>query len=99
MKGKMMRWTDRAVDLSRRLELLGAPPEIVRAADDAIQHFVWATDCRRQANAPYAQRGDDYQPGWGAKADKAHYHGKKCLKEAQKWMDEYMATNPVRPIQ
>lgn len=82
----MMRWTDRAVNLSERLQVIGAPPEIVRKADDAIQHFVWATDCRRQANNPKCQT-----PGWGAKADKAHYHGKKCFNEANKWLDDYLA--------
>lgn len=71
------------------LEDAGAPQEVCLKASDAVQHFVWATDCRRQANAPYEKRGDGYRPGWGPKADKAHYHGKKCYAEAKKWQDEY----------
>jgi hypothetical protein len=82
-----MRWTDRAVNLSQWLESHGAPPEIMRKAYDAIQHFVWATDCRRQANdTTYCETRI---PGWGAKADKAHYHGKKCYAEALAWHDEF----------
>lgn len=76
------RWTDRAVRLSDRVDELGAPVEIQRAAWDAIQHFVWATDCRRQANNPRTPT-----PGWGAKADKAHYAGKKAFAVAQAWLD------------
>lgn len=85
------RWTDRAVRLSEAVQGLGAPQAIQQAAYDAVQHFVWATDCRKQANVPYAKRGDNYRPGWGAKADKAHYHGKKCFAVAQKWLDEHLA--------
>jgi Ni,Fe-hydrogenase I small subunit len=83
---KRVTWTDRAVNLSQRVEHYNAPREIVRAADDAIQHFVWATGCRRQANNPKCKT-----PGWGAKADKAHYHGKKCFAAAQKWLDDHLA--------
>lgn len=81
------RWTDRAVRLVESVESRDAPPEIQRAAQDAVQHFVWATDCRRQANAPYAKRGDNYMPGWGPKADKAHRAGRKAFKVAQDWLD------------
>lgn len=76
------RWTDRSVRLVKTVERMSAPAEIQRAAQDAVQHFVWATDCRRSANNPTCRT-----PGWGAKADKAHYHGKKCFKVAQTWVD------------
>lgn len=86
------RWTDRAVRLSQAVDGLHAPQAIQRAAVDAVQHFVWATDCRKQANAPYSKRGDNYLPGWGAKADKAHRAGKKAFAVAQKWLDEHRAS-------
>lgn len=92
------RWTDRACRLNESVEALNAPQAIQQAAYDAVQHFVWATDCRKQANVPYAQRGDNYKPGWGAKADKAHRAGKKAFAVAQKWLDEYRAANPIQPI-
>ena len=85
------RWTDRAVRLVETVERTGAPAEIQRAAQDAVQHFVWATECRRTANVKYAERGDNYKPGWGAKADKAHRAGKKAFAVAEKWLDEHRA--------
>lgn len=78
------RWTDCAVRLVESVERLGAPPEVVRAAQDAVQHFVWATDCRRQSRNP-AHR--EVRVPWGAKADAAHYAGKKAFKVAQNWLD------------
>jgi hypothetical protein len=80
------RWTDRAVRLVDTVERMDAPQEIQQAAFDAVQHFVWATDCRRQANNPACRT-----PGWGAKADKAHYAGKKAFAVAQAWVDEVRA--------
>jgi hypothetical protein len=87
------RWTDRAVRLLQTVEMLSAPQAIQQVAYDAVQHFVWATDCRKQENVPYAKRGDNYKPGWGAKADKAHRAGKKCFAVAQKWLDEHRAAS------
>lgn len=89
------RWTDRACRLAESVESLKAPQEIQRAAYDAVQHFVWATDCRKQSNTPSHKRGDNFLPGWGAKADKAHRAGKKSFAIAQKWLDDHRAANPI----
>lgn len=88
------RWTDRAVRLSESVQSANAPKEIQFAASDAVQHFVWATDNRKQAR-PKGPVGDNYMPGWGAKADKANYHGKKCFGIAQRWLDEHRAKTLV----
>lgn len=79
------RWTDRAIRLLKEVERLEAPQKIQQAAFDAVQHFVWASDCRRQAyDTTYCETRT---PGWGAKADKAHYAGKKAFAVAQAWLD------------
>jgi hypothetical protein len=84
MKKKISyRWTDRAVRLMESVGDKNAPIAIQRAAQDAVQHFVWATDCRRQAINPKTET-----PGWGAKADRAHRAGKKAFAVAQAWLDE-----------
>ncbi len=74
-----MRWVDRAVEMEKLVQYRGAPKPILRRIADSIQCFVWATDCRRQANLGAC--------GFGAKADKAHYHGKKAFHEVKAWLD------------
>lgn len=76
-----MKWVDRAANMVEIVRGMGAPQEITNMASDAVQHFVWASDCRKQSRI--LTHGG--MPGWGAKADKAHYHGKKCFHAAQKW--------------
>lgn len=84
------RWTDRAIRLMHSIDGFGdaAPQHIQQAAFDSVQHFVWATDCRRQSLTPRHRQGDNFAPGWGAKADKAHRAGKKAFAIAQAWLDE-----------
>lgn len=79
------RWTDRAIRLVESVEHFKAPAEIVRAAQDAVQHFVWATDCRRQSRFR-----NEAGVSWGPKADAAHYAGKKAFGIAQTWLDDHL---------
>jgi len=76
-----MRWIDKAVVLSDWLRAHRAPVDVQREAQEAIQYFALATDCRRQIDYGGAK--------WRNKANKAHYHGKKRYAVALKWQTDY----------
>jgi hypothetical protein len=61
------------------IDALDAPLEIRRAAMDALQHFVWAQDCRRQCYAGGGAR-------WRSKANTAHGKGIRAYRRAEAWV-------------